>query len=118
MTSARALLIVILCLPLAAGCTQFPDLDRTLTPALEARDYPALVPLGPVLKSAQDSAIDPVREADIIDARVSTLQSRASRIGTVAPVDARAAALRARAARLRGAVLSGPERQRLSSGLQ
>ncbi len=96
----RAILLLVLAGPFAlvGACTQFPALDRTITPELEAADYPALVPLGPVIAAARDTDTDPAR--------------------TTAAIDARVAALRARAARLRGAVLSGPERQRLAEGLQ
>lgn len=84
---------------LAMGaCTTFPELDRTVTPALEAAPYPALVPLGPVLAQATTSA-DGARQAN-------------------ATLDARVAALKARAARLRGSVFNGPEQQRLAQGLQ
>ena len=85
-------------LALAEGCTQFPELDRTLTPALEAQDYPALVPLAPVLASAQTTTVEPAQTSAALDARIS--------------------ALKARAARLRGSVLSGAERQRLAEGLR
>ncbi len=81
-----------------AGCAEFPALDQTITPALEQADYPALVPLGPLL--AETAAPHTDRE---------TTQAR---------MDARLAALRARAARLRDGVLSGRERQRLAQGLQ
>lgn len=83
---------------LMGACTQFPALDKTVTPALENAEYPALVPLGPVLASASQTGVAPDQATAAIDARV--------------------AALRARAARLRGSVLTGAERQRLSQGLQ
>ncbi len=82
---------------LTGACTQFPDLDPTLTPALEAAEYPTLVPLAPMLAAAQTPGVEPAQAAATIDARV--------------------AALRSRAARLRGSVLNGPERQRLAQGL-
>ena len=85
-------------LSLTAACTQFPALDRTLTPELEAAEYPALVPLGPVLAASQTPGVQP----DLASAQL----------------DARVAALKSRAARLRGSVLSGRARQRLENGLQ
>ncbi len=85
------------CLTLTGACTQFPQLDRTVTPELANSHYPALVPLGPVLAAANTSNVEPVQASGAIDARVS--------------------ALKARAARLRGSVLSGAERQRLANGL-
>tara|TARA_R110002095_G_scaffold139566_1_gene121208 strand:+ start:719 stop:1048 length:330 start_codon:yes stop_codon:yes gene_type:complete len=80
------------------GCTQFPALDRTLTPELANADYPALVPLDPLLATATAGRIDTVQTQ-------TQLQSRVER-------------LRARAARLRGSVLTGREKQRLDEGLQ
>lgn len=85
-------------LTLAGACTQFPALDRTVTPQLEAAEYPDLVPLAPVLASANAGGIEPEQ--------------------TGATIDRRIAALKARAARLRGSVLSGAERQRLAKGLE
>ena len=84
---------------LALGaCTQFPELDRTITPDLEAAEYPVLVPVDPLLARATEGQVDPVR--------------------TEAALLGRLARLRARAARLRGSVLTGRERQRLSNGFQ
>ncbi|MCX7566442.1 hypothetical protein OS189_08820 [Sulfitobacter sp. F26169L] len=83
---------------LLGACTDFPALDRTITPELSNADYPALVPLEPVLAAAQSNGVEPVQANAAIDRRV--------------------AALKARAARLRGSVLSGAERQRLKNGLR
>ena len=85
-------------LVLTGACTQFPALDRTITPELENADYATLVPLGPVLSAAQSTTVEPMQANAAIDSRV--------------------AALKARAARLRGSVLSGAERQRLKNGLR
>ncbi len=82
----------------SSACTQFPQLDHTITPDLAHSDYPSLLPIGPLLAAAKTPSTEPVQAAAIIDARVN--------------------ALRARAARLRGSVLSGAERQRLANGLQ
>lgn len=98
MKRARLLLALAGPLVLMAACTQFPALDRTITPELAAAEYPALVPLGPVLAAARTPGVDPVQSTAAIDGRV--------------------AALRARAARLRGAVLSGAETQRLAQGFR
>jgi len=83
---------------LAAGCTQFPQLDQTITPQMEAAPFPKLVPVDPLLANIRTSGVDPVQTQNALQARV--------------------ARLRARAARLRGSVLTGPERQRLARGLQ
>lgn len=94
----RSALILMFSAGLATGCTQFPALDRTLTPELQDSDYPALVPLDPLLARAAQTGVEPVQATAAIDARV--------------------AALRSRAAGLRGSVLTGRERQRLAQGLR
>ncbi|MGJ8617507.1 MAG: hypothetical protein ACSHWS_11760 [Sulfitobacter sp.] len=81
-----------------SACTQFPTLDRTITPELENAEYPALVPLDPLLATATAGRVDPVQTEKALIARV--------------------ARLRARAARLRGSVLTGRERLRLAQGLR
>lgn len=98
MKYARILMGLVASLALTGACTQFPALDRTLTPELEAAEFPALVPIEPILVRAQTSGVEPVQTAAAIDARV--------------------AALKARAARLSGSVLNGPERQRLAQGFR
>lgn len=85
-------------LVLLGACTQFPALDRTLSPELVSAEFPALVPIDPILAAAQTDGVDPKQ--------------------TTATIDARVAALKARAARLGGSVLSGAERQRLSQGFR
>lgn len=81
------------------GCTQFPELDRTQTAALAAADYPALLPLEPILA---DTAL-PAPEAVAIAA--ATQSVRLNR-------------LRARAAELRSDVLDLEEKKRLGNGLK
>ncbi|MEM6305765.1 MAG: hypothetical protein AAF744_13690 [Pseudomonadota bacterium] len=96
---ARAALLFVPLLALGlSSCTQFPELDRTITPELEAADFPDLVPVEPLLAQATAG-------------QVNAEATEAALIGRVAR-------LRARAARLRGSVLSGRERQRLSQGFQ
>lgn len=85
-------------LTLTGACTQFPQLDHTVTPELANSEYPMLVALESVLAAAKTSSLEPVQATAAVDARVN--------------------ALKARAARLRGSVLSGAERQRLANGLQ
>lgn len=84
-------------LTLLGACTQFPELDRNITPELAAADYPALVPMESILTRAQTVKVEPQQAAAALDARVAALKSRA--------------------ARLRGSVLTGRERQRLAEGL-
>ena len=89
-------------LPLLAltlvGCTQFPELEHTQTAQLEAADYPALVPIEPILASMDAPATDPVTAESNLNARL--------------------AGLRARADRLRGRGLTPEERRRLEQGLR
>ena len=92
------MLIALLAACCLAACTQFPELDRTISAEMAASDYPALVPLEPVLAQAT---------AGRVDAQA-----------TQAQLEARVARLRSRAARMRGSILSGRERQRLAEGLQ
>ena len=94
MTRTAQILALILTL---GACTQFPDLDRTITPAMEAAPDPELVPIEPLLAQATAGRVDPAETQDVLSARV--------------------ARLRARAADLRGSVLTGAERQRLERGL-
>lgn len=93
----RLLAIATLAAPLP-GCAEFPNLDRTITPEMEARDYPALVPIEPILAQV-DSSNDTAAQTE------SQLLARVAR-------------LRVRAARLRGSVLSGRERLKLAEGMK
>jgi hypothetical protein len=97
MTPTRPLAVLTLAALLCAGCTQFPQLDRTITPQLENAAYPDLVPLAPLVATATSGRLDQATtEADLLG---------------------RVARLKARAARLQGSVLTGRERQRLAQGL-
>lgn len=86
------------CLLGLAGCTDFPALDGTISPALQNAPYPDLVPLSPIV--AQAGAAD---------------YGGASAAADLAP---RLAALRARAAGLRGPVIPAPTRSRMLRGLR
>ena len=46
---------------LFAGCTQFPELDRTITPVFETAPYPDIVPIDPLLAQATPGRIAPVQ---------------------------------------------------------
>lgn len=98
MVSHASLLGLAVALAAGTGCAPFPTLDRTITPEIEAADYPALVPLDPLLARTAAPRADPDRSQAELNARVS--------------------ALRARAAQLRESGISGRERQRLADGLQ
>lgn len=92
------MIITALALGLAAGCTQFPELDHTQTDDLYNADYPALVPIEPIL-----ARIEPVG-----DTAQQTQQG----------IDSRLSALRNRADQMRGTVLSAAERRKLQTGLR
>lgn len=67
----------LICLILTA-CTQFPELDNTVTPDVEASDFPPLVPLEPLLAGAAPVVSDPVQTTETLEARVAALRARAS----------------------------------------
>lgn len=87
--------IVAACVLLGA-CTQFPDLDARLDSAAAKADYPALVPVEPLLAGTEQAQITPQTHTDLT---------------------ARISALRARAARLRGTVIDSATRTRMASGV-
>ncbi|WP_113911960.1 hypothetical protein [Roseovarius dicentrarchi] len=64
----------------AAGCTQFPQLDATLTDAARAAPYPDLVPLEGLQARINETDTGP-DTAPAIEARIAGLKSRASRLG-------------------------------------
>lgn len=64
----------------AVACTQFPDLDGTVPASAEAADYPALVPLDPLLANIDAASTDAQATTGAINARVSRLKSRADRL--------------------------------------
>lgn len=89
---ARALILTVA----LAACTQFPDLDRATSAAAQDADYPALVPIAPLLTRRVGPAPERIQQN----------------------IEGRAAALRARAARLRGApVIDSATRRRMRAGL-
>jgi hypothetical protein len=80
------------------GCTQFPELNGTVAPELEAAAYPALVPLEPLLNSDTLPVTDTVQTTQDLQARIAALRARARALQ-------------------RRAVVDGSARQRLSDGL-
>ena len=80
-----------------AGCTELPDLNDRLQPGAARADYPALVPVEPLLARAEAS--QQIDES------------------TGPALEARVARLRARAAGLRGAVVDGASRNRIRQGV-
>jgi hypothetical protein len=62
------------------ACTQFPELDGTVSPEAEAAAFPALVPLEPLLSRTDgDTARDDAAERSL-DARAAALRARADRL--------------------------------------
>jgi hypothetical protein len=111
MTQARpprplSTIALLLGVSLLAGCTQFPELDRTITPELEAAPYPDLVPIDPLLAKATAGRIDPARTEAALTGRAANLEARAARVSRTSAQSAtaaRVARLRARAAELQRA---------------
>lgn len=89
----RVLIFLPVLMVALAACTQFPELDDSVSPEVRQADFPPLVPLAPLLAA---NTSEPTRGADI----AASLQSRV-------------AGLNARASRLRGSILSPAERARL-----
>ncbi|RKF16527.1 hypothetical protein D6850_02965 [Roseovarius spongiae] len=91
----RAAPVLFLALMLSA-CTQFPQLDGTVSEEVRRAPYPDLVPLGTLDMRATTGRLTPE---------------------TGARIEARIARLRARAARLRGTVIDAPARRRMKAGV-
>ena len=68
---------VLFCLILGA-CAQFPELDGTVTPDLQDADFPALVPLEPLLATSDRAAADPAETTQKLESRVAALRARAA----------------------------------------
>ena len=98
MSMSRVMLLCCACAVSFAACTQFPDLDHTQTNDLSRAEYPALVPIDPILAATYSTPPDFAAENERLNARLAALRSRANR--------------------MRGSVLTGAQRQRLENGLQ
>ncbi|WP_189369723.1 hypothetical protein [Tateyamaria omphalii] len=86
----------LICLTLTA-CTQFPELDNTISPEVGASEFPALVPLEPLLAGSAPVVSDPVQTSDALAARVAALRARARALQQQSIVDpATRARMRAR----------------------
>lgn len=82
------------------GCSDFPDLSARIDAQARAADYPALLPLDPLL------------------ARADALETQgAITPASVAAFDNQIAALRAKASRLRGPVIEPAVRARMRRGV-
>ena len=77
----RPLTILCVCLPLLAGCAQFPEVDAVISEDAKNAPPPELVPLDQILEPA--TAVDPAKgdetEAEL-RARAAALQARADRL--------------------------------------
>ncbi|MEO0938536.1 MAG: hypothetical protein AAFY38_10320 [Pseudomonadota bacterium] len=82
MRRARLLPLLPLCL---AACTQFPELDGATSARAEAADYPALVPLEPLLANRRSAAAPP--PAADAESRVTALRARAARLRSRPVID-------------------------------
>lgn len=100
MAPTRKPLALIAALGLAAalsGCTQFPELDASVSDAARTAPYPDLVPLGG------------------LQARLTTTNIAPD---TVSTIEARIARLEARADSLRGNVIDDATRARMQAGVR
>ena len=66
----------LLCFSLAA-CTQFPELEDTVSPSVQEADFPALLPLEPLMATATPVVSDPVETTQTLERRVAALRARA-----------------------------------------
>lgn len=98
MTQRCTLFALALITATAAGCTQFPQLDHTQSDTLRGADYPALVPIEPILAGVETPTTDAATEEAALTSRL--------------------AGLRARANRIRGSVITEAEKKRLKDGLR
>lgn len=73
-----------------AACTQFPDLNQSVSPEARNGDFPALVPVEVLRADAPPQQVTDTTTTSL-EARVAALRSRASRLkGTVLNRSARA----------------------------
>ena len=66
----------LLCFSLAA-CTQFPALDDAVSPEVQDADFPALLPLEPLMAGATPVVGDPAETTQTLERRVAALRARA-----------------------------------------
>lgn len=78
--------LLVLCIALT-GCTRFPELDNVVSAETAAADYPALVPLEPLLANSAPVVADPVATSRTLNARVNALRARAAALQRTTIVD-------------------------------
>jgi len=87
-----ALVTLLAALP---ACTEFPELDATVSPEAANAPHPDLVPLGPLLAQANTSTGAAEHANTNIEPRLANLRTRAARLrGPVIPAALRARMLR------------------------
>lgn len=63
---------------LLAGCTDFPALEGTVSPAARNADYPTLVSIEPMLQAAEAARLSPgATPAGDLNSRLARLRARA-----------------------------------------
>ncbi|WP_323784970.1 hypothetical protein [Thalassovita sp.] len=80
---ATTALFIALSLTGLTGCADFPDLDDRIEPAARQADFPALLPLEPILAANAQSAITEDTDA-ALQARAGALRARAARLRQLA----------------------------------
>ncbi|KIC46149.1 hypothetical protein RA29_20190 [Tateyamaria sp. ANG-S1] len=60
-----------------AACTQFPELDDAVSPDVAGSDFPALLPLEPLLAGTAPIVGDPIQTSESLEARIEALRARA-----------------------------------------
>ncbi len=86
MRAFACLMTMTLLLSAAAGCTQFPALDDTVTPQATEAPYPALVPLDPLQVETQGNtgSVSGTQE-QALKARADALRARAAALQAESP---------------------------------
>lgn len=78
--------VAMLCLTLTA-CTQFPELDDTVSPSVADTGFPALLPLEQLKANTAPIVSDPVQTTETLQTRVSALRARAQALQRRSIVD-------------------------------
>lgn len=86
MRAFACLMTMTFLLSAAAGCTQFPALDDTVTAQAAEAPYPALVPLDPLLiETRENTGSESVSQEQTLKARADALRARAAALQAEAP---------------------------------
>ncbi|WP_299282947.1 hypothetical protein [uncultured Tateyamaria sp.] len=71
-----------------SGCTQFPELDGTISPEVEKANFPTLIPFETFEAQAAPIVSDPTDTTKTLEARVASLRARAQSLQSRPIVDA------------------------------